>query len=94
MANRIRTGDPRGFNEGHSSKFREGSQVRQTPEEGQTTYRPKCCGNNNKDEDNCPKTLNDNNYVRRTKFHCNLAFIHYVVGLFCIMLLVCFAFFD
>ncbi len=33
MANGIRTGDPRGFNKGRSSKFREGSRVRQTPEE-------------------------------------------------------------
>ena len=62
MANGIRIGNPRGFNKGHSSKFREGSQVRQTPEEGQRTYRLKHCGNNNKDEDNSPKTLNDKNY--------------------------------
>ena len=34
MANGIRTGDPRGFNKGHSSKFREGSRARQTHEEG------------------------------------------------------------
>ena len=34
---------------------------RQTPEEGQRTYRPKCCGNNNKDGDNSLKTLNDKN---------------------------------
>ena len=61
MANRIRTGDPRGFNKGRRSKFRDGSQVRQTPE-GRRTYRPKRCGNNNKDEDNSPKTLNDNNH--------------------------------
>ena len=33
MANGIRTGDLRGFNKGRSSKFREGSRVRQTPEE-------------------------------------------------------------
>ena len=39
--------------------FREGSQVRQTSEEGGRTYRLKCYGNNNKDEDNSPKTLND-----------------------------------
>ena len=45
----LRTGHPRGFNKGHSSKFREGSRVRQTPEEGRTTYRPKLRGNNNKD---------------------------------------------
>ena len=46
---------------GRSSKFHEGSQVRQTPEKGQRTYRPKRCGNNNKDEDNSPKNLNDKN---------------------------------
>ena len=61
MANGIRTGYPRGFNKGRSSKFREGSRVRQTPEEGRRTYRPKSCKNNNKDEDNSPKTLNDKN---------------------------------
>ena len=59
MANGIRTDDPRGFNKGCTSKFREGSRVRQTPEEGRRTYRPKRCRNNNKDEDNSPKTLND-----------------------------------
>ena len=61
MVNRIRTGDPCGFNKGHSSKFCVGSTVRQTPEEGQRTYRLKC-GNNNEDEDNSPKTLNDKNH--------------------------------
>ena len=60
MANRIRTGDTCGFNKGRSSNFREGSRVRQTPEEGRRTYRPKCCGN--KVEDNIPKTLNDKNH--------------------------------
>ena len=60
MANGIRTGDPHhGFNKGRSSKFREGSRVRQTPEEGRRTYRLKRCGNNNKDKDNSPKTLNE-----------------------------------
>ena len=54
---------PAGFNKGHSSKFCEGSQVRQTPEEGRGTYRPKRCGNNNKDEDNSPKTLLKNSSV-------------------------------
>ena len=49
------------FNKGCSSKFREGSRVQQTPEEGWRTYRPKHCGNNNKDEDNSPKNLNDKN---------------------------------
>ena len=61
MANEIGTGDPRGFNKGRSSKFREGSRVRQTHEERWWTYRPKRCGNNNKDEDNSQKTLNDKN---------------------------------
>ena len=61
MANGIRTGDPRGFNKGRSLKFFEGSRVWQTPEEGRWTYRPKRCGNNNKDEDNSLKTLNDKN---------------------------------
>ena len=76
MANGIRTGDPRGFNKGRSSKSREGSRVRQTPEEGRRTYRPKRCGNNNKDEDYSPKTLNDKNQQASSqKFrqldHCN-----------------------
>ena len=62
MANGIRTGDPHGFNKGCSSKFRKGSQVRQKLEEGWRTYRPKRCGNNNKDEDNGTKTLNDKNH--------------------------------
>ena len=61
MANGMRTGNPRGFNKGHSSKFREGSCVRQTHEEGQRTYQTKHCENNNEDEDNSPKTLNDKN---------------------------------
>ena len=43
-----------GFNKGRRSKFREGSRVRQTAEEGRI--------NNNKDEDNSPKTLNDKNH--------------------------------
>ena len=56
MTKEIRTGDRRGFNKRRSSKFCEGSRVQQTPEEGRKTYRPKRCGNNNKDS---PKTLND-----------------------------------
>ena len=73
MANGIRTGDPCGFNKGRSSKFRVGFRVRQTPEEGQRTYRPKRCDNNNEDEDNRPKTLNfqlllsENNYEMEVK---------------------------
>ena len=61
MANGIRTDDPRGFSKGRRSKFREGSQVRQTTE-GPRTYRPKRRGNNNKDENNSPTTLNDKNH--------------------------------
>ena len=61
MANGIRTSDPHGFNKGRSSKFREGSRVRQTPEEGQRIYRPKRCGN--KDEGISPKILNDKNQL-------------------------------
>ena len=65
MANGIRTGDPRGFNKGCSSKFHEGSQVQQTSEEGWKTYQLKHCGNNNKDEDNSPKTLPATNHPIR-----------------------------
>ena len=61
MAKGIRTGNPRGFNKGRSSNFREGSWVWQTPEEGRRTYWLKRCGNNNKDEDNSLKILNDKN---------------------------------
>ena len=57
-----RTGDPRGFNKGCSSKFLVGSRVWQTPEQGWRAYQPKCCGNKNKDEDNGLKTLNDKNH--------------------------------
>ena len=62
MTNGSKTDNPRRFNKGRSSKFREGSRVRQTPEEGWRTYRPKRCGNNNKDKDNSPKIHNDKNY--------------------------------
>ena len=62
MVNGIRTSGPRGFNKGHSLKFHVGSGVQQTPEKGWRTYQPKHCGNNNKDEDNSPKTLNDKNH--------------------------------
>ena len=62
MANGIRTCNTCGFNKGLSSKFREGSRVQQTLEESRRIYRPKCCGNNNKDEDNSLKTLNDKNH--------------------------------
>ena len=68
MANGIRTGDLRGFNKRCSLKFHVGYQVRQTPEEGRRAYQPKCCGNKKKDEDNCPKTLNDKKEKFMMKF--------------------------
>ena len=58
MVNGIRTGDSRGSNKGRSSNFGEGSRVRQAPED----ISPETFGNNNKDEDNSPKTLNDKNH--------------------------------
>ena len=70
MVNGIGTGDPCGFNKVRSSKFRVGSRVRQTPEEGRKMYRSKRCGNDNKDEDNSPKTLNDKNSL--ILFLCSL----------------------
>ena len=51
----------RGLNKGRSSMFCVGSRVRQTPEEGRSTYRAKRCGNNNNDEDKSRKTLYDKN---------------------------------
>ena len=59
MVNWIRAGDPCGLKKGYGLKFRVGFRVRQIPEEGQRTYRPKRHEYNNKDEDNSPKTLND-----------------------------------
>ena len=63
MDNGIKTGDLRGFNKRCSSKFRVGSRVRQTPEEGLRRYQLRRCGNSKKDEDNSPKTLNDKNTI-------------------------------
>ena len=81
MANGIRTGNPHGFNKGRSLKFHECSRVRQTPEEGRRIYRPKRCGNNNKDEDDSLKTLN----YKTVKRHLNLKYeisIHFLYGKF------------
>ncbi len=77
MANGIRTSDPRGFNKGRSSKFRECSRVPQTHKEGWRTYRQKRCGNNNKDEDNSSKNLNDKNQLSSSqKFRQPSLYIH------------------
>ena len=62
MVNGIRTSEPRRSNKGRGWKFHVGSRVRQTPEEGRRTYRPKRCKYNNKDEYSSPKTLNDKNH--------------------------------
>ena len=59
MVNGIRTSDPYGLNKGRGSKFREGSRVQQTPEDGWRTYWPKRCDYDNKDEDNSLKTINN-----------------------------------
>ena len=67
MVNRIRTSNPCGLNKGRGSKFYVGFQVRQTPEEGQRTYRMKRCEYNIKDEDNSLKTLNDKNHQASSK---------------------------
>ena len=75
MANGIRTGALRGFNKGRSSKFREGSRYRPTPEEGRRTYRPKRCGNN--DEHNIPKTLNDKNHQASSQEFRQLNYIYF-----------------
>ena len=76
-----KTNDPRGFNKGHSSKFREGSRVRQTPEEGRRIYRPKRFGNSSKDEDNSPKTLNDNNHQDSSKKFRQLIYYEFILFL-------------
>ncbi len=59
----IRASDPCGLNKGCGSKSCVSSRVRQeTPEEGRKTHQPKRCECNNKDEDNNPKTPNDENH--------------------------------
>ena len=90
MANGIRSSDPRGFDKGRSSKFCEGSRVRQTPEEGRRTYRPKRCGNNNKDEDNRPKNLIDKNQQASTqKFRRHVLDIKECTWGYILLLIVC-----
>ena len=60
MVNGIGASDPWGLNKGRSLKIRVGSRVwPEAPEEGLRTYRRKRYGDNNKGDDNSPKTLND-----------------------------------
>ena len=60
------------------------SWVRQTPEEGQRTYRRKRCGNNNKDEDNSPKAINDKNMYTNMYIH---VYIKLYLHLNCVLML-------
>ena len=46
------------YNKGRSSKV---PKFDKHLKKARGTYRPKRCGNNNKDEDNSPKTLNEEN---------------------------------
>ena len=56
----------------------------QTPEEGRRTYRPKRTGNNNKDEENSPKTLKDKSHQSLSqKFRqLTVIYLNTVVGLY------------
>ena len=65
------------------TSFREGSRVRQTPEEGRRTYRLKRCGNNNKDDDNSLKNLNDKNQQASSQKFRQLVFISLMKFLLC-----------
>ena len=80
MSNGIRTGNPRGFKKGRSSKFPQDSRVQQTPEDGQKTYWLKRCGNNNEDEDNSPKTLNDKNHQALSQKFSQLRNVLFCLG--------------
>ena len=71
----------------------EGSRVRQTPEEGQRIYRPKHCGNINKDEDNSLKTLNDKNQQASSQKFRQLMFCESFIYLFILFYLFIFFFF-
>ena len=80
MVNGIRTGDPCGFNKGRSSKFCVGYRVRQKPEEGRGTYRPKRCGNKN--EDNISKTLNEKNHQASSEKFKLIHFLNFYFQVF------------
>ena len=68
MVNGIRTVSSRKLDKKFSSKFRVGSRVRpDTPEEGRRMHQPKRYEYKNKDEDNCPNTLNDKRYQASTQ---------------------------
>ena len=71
MANGIRTGDPRGFNKGRSSKFHVRSWVRQRNQ-------PKRCGNKNKDEDNSPNGIKY--YSDRISYVLDVNFTNFITS--------------
>ncbi len=73
--------NPRGFNKERSSKFREGSQVRQTYDDARRTYRPKRCGYNNEDEDNSPRTLNNKNHQDSSQKFRQIHFLYHLVDI-------------
>ena len=63
MVDGIRTISPGKLNKVFGSNFRIDTRVQQeTPEEGRRMNRSKRCVYSNKDEDNSPYTLNDENY--------------------------------
>ena len=66
----------------------------QAPEEDCRTYRPKRCGNNNKDEDNSPKARNDKNHQnssqkfrQKSSFSLINAIVFFSVFFFCPVLI-------
>ena len=60
-------------------KVTKGFELELVPEEGRRIYRPKRCGNNNIDEDNCPKTLNDKSHQASYQKFRQLIFLEFYV---------------
>ena len=92
MVNGIRTGDPQGFNTGCSLKFCVSSQVQQT-------YQQKRCVNNNKDEENSPKTFYDKNLHTVVRFQVFLSntnkymvpsnyYYYYIIMIICLHIVI------
>ena len=67
------------MNKGCGSKFCVGSCVRQETPEGQRIYWQKRCEYNNKDEDNSPKTLNDENTLHYLDCCIHLHFLYHII---------------